>query len=182
MTRIAIDRLPSPIGPLAIGVAGETLLALDLRGDDAGLRAALARRFADAAFADARDPGGVASRVRRYFDGALGSLDDIAVDPGGTPFQRRVWLTLREIPPGRTWSYSDLARAVDRPAAVRAVGAANGANPIALVLPCHRVIGKDGSLTGYGGGLQRKDWLLRHEGADVPAASSERPLLRAMEG
>src|SRR5262245_15850581 len=115
MTRIAIDTLPSPIGPLAIGVAGETLLSLDLRGDAAGLRAALARRFADAAFADARDPGGVASCVRRYFDGALGSLDGIAVDPGGTPFQRRVWLTLRGVPPGRTWCHRAPARPASRP-------------------------------------------------------------------
>jgi methylated-DNA-[protein]-cysteine S-methyltransferase len=118
----------------------------------------------------------VAARLDRYFAGELTALDAIGVDPGGTPFQNRVWLKLREIPVGRTWSYADLARAVGRPRAVRAVGAANGANPIALVLPCHRVIGSDGSLTGYGGGLARKRWLLAHEGA----LREQRPLPLAL--
>ena len=89
----------------------------------------------------------------------------ITVDGGGTAFQRKVWAALREIPAGATKSYSDLAAAVGRPNAVRAVGMINGRNPISIVVPCHRVIGKDGSLTGYGGGLDRKRWLLQHEGA-----------------
>jgi methylated-DNA-[protein]-cysteine S-methyltransferase len=180
LRRIAIATLPSPIGPLAIGVLDGTLVGLDLRGDAAHLGADLVRRFRGASFEDAADPGGAGSCLRRYFDGELRALDAIDVDPGGSPFQRRVWLTLRKIPPGHTWSYSELAGAVGRPLAVRAVGAANGANPIALVLPCHRVIGKDGSLTGYGGGLDRKRWLLRHEGATF-AGERSLPLLAAME-
>jgi len=175
-----IATVSSPIGPLTIGVKDGVLLGVDLRGDVTRLCSDLARRLGTREAAEARDPGGVASRIRRYFDGELRALDEIAAEPGGTPFQRRVWLTLREIPVGRTWSYSELAHAVGRPQAVRAVGAANGANPIALVLPCHRVIGKDGSLTGYGGGLDRKQWLLRHEGA-MRAARGSLPLFEAAE-
>ncbi len=85
------------------------------------------------------------------------------MDAGGTAFQRRVWGALREIPPGRTRSYGQLAAAAGRPRAARAAGAANGANPVSLVVPCHRVVGADGRLTGYGGGLERKRWLLAHE-------------------
>ena len=88
----------------------------------------------------------------------------IAVDPAGTAFQREVWSALQRIPTGSTASYSDIAVAVGRPAAVRAVGLANARNPIAVVIPCHRVVGRDGSLTGYAGGLERKRWLLEHEG------------------
>jgi len=93
------------------------------------------------------------------------------VDPGGTPFQRAVWAALRRIPPGTTCSYTDLARAVGAPTAVRAVGTANGANPVAVVIPCHRVVRSDGSLGGYGGGLDRKRWLLEHEKAALPAGA-----------
>ena len=82
----------------------------------------------------------------------------------GTPFQKRVWEALRTVPAGKTASYAELAVRVGSPAAVRAVGAANGANPVAIVVPCHRIIGSNGTLTGYGGGLERKTWLLRHEG------------------
>ena len=163
--RIDLATLPSPIGPLAFAVAGRALIRLDLRGDAARLRRDVERHFGAVELHESEDPGGVASRLERYFRGELRALDEVAVDPGGTDFQRGVWLKLREIPAGRTWSYADLARAVGRPAAVRAVGAANGANPVPLVLPCHRVIGTDGRLTGYGGGLDRKAWLLHHEGA-----------------
>ncbi len=111
-----------------------------------------------------RDAGGVRAAFERYFAGNPDALDTLRVDPGGTPFQSKVWLALREIASGKTWSYAQLAERVGSPAAVRAVGAANGANPIPLVLPCHRVIGKNGKLVGYGGGMDRKEWLLRHEG------------------
>jgi len=178
--RIEVATLRSPIGPLLIGVSGARLLRLELGGDALRLRQDLVRRFDDAAFEESRDPSGIVSCLARYFAGELGAIETVPVDPGGTPFQHQVWLTLRRIPAGRTWTYAELARAVGRPAAVRAVGAANGANPIALVLPCHRVIGSDGRLTGYGGGLDRKEWLLRHEGASfVPEPSL--PLLKAME-
>jgi methylated-DNA-[protein]-cysteine S-methyltransferase len=163
--RIELATLPSPLGPLAFAVAGDTLIRLDLRGDTAGLRGDVERRFGKAEIHPCDGAAGVASRLDRYFRGDLRALEEIAVDPGGTDFQRAVWLALRGIPAGRTCSYAQLALAVGRPAAVRAVGAANGANPIPLVLPCHRVIGSDGRLTGYGGGLDRKAWLLHHEGA-----------------
>jgi methylated-DNA-[protein]-cysteine S-methyltransferase len=99
-----------------------------------------------------------------YFAGHVESIDTLAIATGGTTFQRRVWSALRAIPAGRTVSYQALAAAIGHPRAVRAVGAANGANPIGIVVPCHRVVGTDGSLTGYGGGLDRKRWLLSHEG------------------
>jgi methylated-DNA-[protein]-cysteine S-methyltransferase len=107
----------------------------------------------------------IAERVRAYFAGELGALDEIAVAPSGTPFQLQVWAALRRIPVGQTRSYQELAVAVAAPTAARAVGAANGRNPISLIVPCHRVIAANGTLHGYGGGLWRKDWLLRHEGA-----------------
>jgi methylated-DNA-[protein]-cysteine S-methyltransferase len=106
----------------------------------------------------------LADRLNAYFSGDLRALDTISVDPTGTPFQREVWRALLRVRAGRTCSYADLARAIGRPDAVRAVGAANGANPIPIVIPCHRVIGTNGSLVGYGGGLERKRWLLTHEG------------------
>ena len=119
----------------------------------------------------------VVDKLRAFFDGDINAIDDIPVETGGTPFQRDVWTALRQIPAGETWSYARLAHHVGRPAAVRAVGAANGANPIGVVVPCHRVIGADGSLTGYGGGMDRKAWLLAHE--RTPARSLGRPVARA---
>jgi methylated-DNA-[protein]-cysteine S-methyltransferase len=113
------------------------------------------------------DPLRVESTFRDYFDGGFALLDGIRVETGGTPFQRRVWQVLRTIPAGETWSYLEVARAVGAAEAVRAVGAANGANPVAIVVPCHRVIGSNGRLVGYGGGLERKRWLLAHEHAPV---------------
>ncbi len=98
-----------------------------------------------------------------YFDGELGAIDELGTVTTGTDFQRQVWSALRRIPSGRTLSYGALAGKIGRPAAVRAVGLANGANPIAIVVPCHRVIGANDSLTGYGGGIERKRWLLDHE-------------------
>jgi methylated-DNA-[protein]-cysteine S-methyltransferase len=115
--------------------------------------------------AERRNPGGVTAAFRAYFEGDLAALDPLAVAPSGTDFQRKVWTTLREIPCGSTWSYGQLAARLGNPKAVRAVGLANGANPLGIVLPCHRVIGADGSLTGYGAGIERKRWLLEHEGA-----------------
>ncbi len=102
---------------------------------------------------------GLREQLADYFRGALREFD-VALAPVGTPFQMDVWTALRQVPYGQTCSYADLARAIGRPAAVRAVGAANGRNPLSIVVPCHRVIGADGSLTGYGGGLERKRALL----------------------
>ncbi|MBS0169361.1 MAG: methylated-DNA--[protein]-cysteine S-methyltransferase [Nitrospira sp.] len=104
-----------------------------------------------------------AAALSAYFEGDLHAIDALVTATAGTPFQKRVWKALREIPAGETISYGDLAKRIGQPMAVRAVGLANGANPVSLVVPCHRVIGVDGSLTGYGGGLDRKRWLLSHE-------------------
>jgi methylated-DNA-[protein]-cysteine S-methyltransferase len=100
-----------------------------------------------------------------YVDGKLDALAALATETGGTAFQRSVWAALRTIPVGTTLTYAALAQWIQRPLAIRAVGHANGSNPISIVVPCHRVIGSDGSLTGFGGGIERKRWLLDHEGA-----------------
>jgi methylated-DNA-[protein]-cysteine S-methyltransferase len=99
-----------------------------------------------------------------YFGGDLHAIDHIPVDVGGTPFQHQVWLALRSIPAGHTATYAEQARRINHPTATRAVGRTNGLNPIAIILPCHRVVGSNGALTGYAGGLHRKAWLLQHEG------------------
>ena len=111
-----------------------------------------------------RNPSGLTDAMKSYFAGKPASIDELPVQTAGTPFQREVWRALRQIPCGTTVSYGKLAERIGRPQAVRAVGLANGANPIGVVVPCHRVIGSNGSLTGYGGGIARKRWLLQHEG------------------
>jgi methylated-DNA-[protein]-cysteine S-methyltransferase len=108
-----------------------------------------------------------AAQLREYFAGERESFD-LPLKPQGTAFQRAVWGALGRIPFGQTVSYAHIAQAIGKPSAVRAVGAANGSNPIALIIPCHRVIGANGSLTGYGGGLPRKQWLLAHEQGQRP--------------
>ncbi len=112
-----------------------------------------------------KDSFGHLAALQTYFAGDLSAIHALPVATAGTPFQQTVWRALREIPCGRTITYAELARRIGRPTAIRAVGLANGANPVGIVVPCHRVIGADGSLTGYGGGLERKRWLLQHEGA-----------------
>lgn len=105
-------------------------------------------------------------QLSAYFAGALQTFE-LPLTTQGTEFQQTVWQALLEIPYGRTWSYGQLARRIGKPGAARAVGLANGRNPISIIIPCHRVIGADGSLTGYGGGMGRKQWLLRHEGRSL---------------
>jgi methylated-DNA-[protein]-cysteine S-methyltransferase len=126
----------------------------------------LARRFGEVKISRTKDPAHVITHMRAYLRGELDALDAIEVDTGGTEFQQQVWTMLRKMAkPGKTITYGELARAVGAPNASRAVGAANGQNPISIVIPCHRVIGSTGALTGYGGGMPRKEWLLAHEGA-----------------
>ena len=151
----SIERLSTPVGVLTVVTNPNSLLAIRF-GDAPDLTGPF----------DERSPRhtDVIARLRAYFDGDRAALDEIPVEPGGTAFQRQVWLMLRRIRAGTTWSYRQLAEHVDRPAAIRAVGAANGANPIPVVLPCHRVIGSNGRLVGYGGGMETKKWLLAHEG------------------
>ena len=120
-----------------------------------------------------RDPFGLTMRLANYFNGEIHAIDGIPTATAGTPFQCEVWRALREIPAAQTISYGELARRIGRPRAVRAVGSANGSNPIGVVVPCHRVIGANGSLTGYGGGLHRKEWLLAHERAHIPHSDAK---------
>jgi methylated-DNA-[protein]-cysteine S-methyltransferase len=158
--------IDSPIGPLTLVAAGGQLtgLYMDMQSHRPG----------DGVLGQPGDPAAepfasAAAQLDAYFSGLLTEFD-LPLAPDGTPFQRRVWAELQQIPYGETWSYAKLASAIGSPAAVRAVGLANGRNPIALVIPCHRVIGSDGSLTGYGGGLPRKRYLL-----DLESAQSRLP-------
>lgn len=159
------SRVATPAGSIVLVERGGALVALVFEDHWKGMGDELTRRFGTFTFEEDLQTETTAGALRRYFSGDLGALDSLEVDTGGTPFQQAVWTALRRIPPGTTWSYARLAREIGRPSAVRAVAAANGANPVSIVIPCHRVIGSDGSLTGYGGGLARKRWLLAHEGA-----------------
>lgn len=156
-----VDHLKTPIGELAI-LADEVgrLHAVGFERGHARMQRALERGGLERK----RNPAGLTDAFRAYFDGELEALTELPVMFEGTAFQRAVWSALRKIPCGETRSYGELARAIGRPRAVRAVGLANGANPVGIVVPCHRVIGANGTLTGYGGGLHRKRWLLEHEG------------------
>ncbi|MGH6962839.1 MAG: methylated-DNA--[protein]-cysteine S-methyltransferase, partial [Dongiaceae bacterium] len=164
--RFLVDRMETPLGELAI-VADEAgrLRALDWTDHDADMQRSLRRHYGAHGLSlhPAQNPGGITAAIRAYFAGDLTAIDDLPVATAGTAFQNAVWRALRQSPCGETISYGELARRIGRPAAVRAVGLANGANPIAIVVPCHRVIGSDGSLTGYGGGIEKKRWLLAHE-------------------
>jgi methylated-DNA-[protein]-cysteine S-methyltransferase len=164
--RLLIDCIETPIGELAIVAdAAGRLRAVDWTEHDANMQRSLRLHYGEHGFSltPAPNPAGLSAAMRSYFAGNLKAIDDLPVATAGTDFQREVWRALRRIPCGETISYGELARRIDRPAAVRAVGLANGSNPISVVVPCHRVIGADGSLTGYGGGIERKRWLLAHE-------------------
>lgn len=167
----------TPVGPIALVARDGKLVGLTLDGAfDAGhpVERHLRRHLGTFTTRLAPDAAGAATRLERYFAGELRALDEQPVNLLGTEFQRAVWTALREIPAGETRSYAALARALGRPNAVRAVAAANGANPIALFVPCHRVIAADGTLWGYGGGLPMKQALLTHERARfTPLARQE---------
>jgi methylated-DNA-[protein]-cysteine S-methyltransferase len=166
----------SPVGGLVLIADGDTLVGLEF-GDATDRRSrllvSLARHLGPFETREHDDPAGAATRLARYFSGERHALAGQAVGPQGTAFQREVWGALLAIPAGETRTYAGLAAAIGRPAAVRAVGAANGANPVALFVPCHRVIAADGTLWGYGGGLARKRWLLAHEGATFRDAAGD---------
>lgn len=164
--RLIVDRLASPLGPLQLVVdADGALRLLEFDEDSPRARRLMARHFAGVPVSSGAAPAAIRGGLEAYFAGDLAALAAIPVRLGGTDFQRRVWRALTDIPAGSTLSYGALAERLGAPRAVRAVGLANGANPVSLVIPCHRVIGADGSLTGYGGGLARKRWLLAHESA-----------------
>jgi methylated-DNA-[protein]-cysteine S-methyltransferase len=152
MDVMEIAVLGTTIGPIRIAVDGGAVTSVKFTTDPDGPRS---------------DPLGAVDALAAYFSGAMGALDELPVRPSGTEFQQRVWRALRVVPAGETVSYADLAREIGNTGAVRAVGHANATNPIGIIIPCHRVIRSDGSLGGYGGGLDRKQWLLAHEARAV---------------
>lgn len=164
---LSIVEVASPIGPLLCVADAAGLCAVEFADVGERMRASLRRRFGKFALADA-DPFAARKHLGAYFAGALAAIDALPLSTGGTPFQQAVWAALRRVPAGTTIAYRELAARTGRPAAVRAAGHANGANPVSIVVPCHRAIGSDGSLTGYGGGIDRKRWLLAHEGVEAP--------------
>ncbi len=165
-SRLLLDHAASPIGTFSI-VCDErgSLRALEFEGFDARLRKLLRLHYGDLADTrhDGRAPRVVLDAIDAYFAGDLLAIEGVEVRTAGTDFQRSVWAELRRIPAGTTISYGELAARIGNTRASRAVGLANGSNPVVLVQPCHRVIGANGSLTGFGGGLERKRWLLAHE-------------------
>lgn len=165
---LTLDRVATPVGEvLLVTDAAGAVRALDFSDYEARMTRLLARHAPGAAVVEGRAPETVRSAVEAWFGGDLTALDGLTVRTGGSEFQRKVWAALRDIPTGETRSYGQLAAAIGSPKAVRAAGLANGQNPVAVIVPCHRVIGANGTLTGYAGGLERKRWLLKHEGAAV---------------
>jgi methylated-DNA-[protein]-cysteine S-methyltransferase len=166
-----IDRLNTPIGEMAIVADHDgNLRAADWTEHEQRMRRLLRLHYGEGGFRlePARNPNGLTNAIDRYFAGEFTAIDTLPVRTAGTPFQREVWRALREITHGTKVSYAKLAERIGQPTAVRAVGLANGSNPVGIVVPCHRVIGSDGSLTGYGGGIVRKRWLLEHESDRMP--------------
>ena len=160
-----LDRLGTPIGNALLVVGDDgALCGLDWEDHEERMRLLLRRQYGSLATRPGRAPDTIRLPLQRYFTGELQALREIPWRIRGTAFQRSVWTALTGIEVGTTLSYGGLAARIGRANAVRAVGLANGSNPISVVVPCHRVIGSDGSLTGYGGGLDRKRWLLAHEG------------------
>jgi len=169
---LALDRVPSALGTLLVVYDGEQRVrALDFEDHEPRLKHFLRLHYGASGYslAEGAAPNSVMAGLAAFFAGEIAALDQIAVASGGTDFQRCVWAALRRIPGGTTTTYGQLAATIGHPSASRAVGAANGANPIGIIVPCHRVIGSNGELTGYGGGIERKRWLLEHERRWAPA-------------
>lgn len=167
MMELGVEEIPSALGKLLLVTDGARLCALDYVGYEQRMTELLKPRYSNFRLTKSRTPCGFSSHLRAYLQGKLCALDAIPVSTGGTPFQQQVWMMLRTLPPGTVMSYGEMAVKLGSPHAFRAVGAANALNPIAIVIPCHRLVGANGNLTGYAGGLERKRWLLEHEGVDV---------------
>ena len=168
------DTFASPVGAIQLVTDREGVLrALDFGDFETRLLRLLARHYGATPHITGAAPKEIRTALQAYFDGDFAPLGRIRWATAGTEFQRTVWTALTEIPAGTTQSYGALAAKIGKASAVRAVGLANGSNPVAIVVPCHRVIGADGTLTGYGGGLPRKKWLLEHEGVRI--AESAQP-------
>jgi len=165
---LTMDRVATPTDEvLLVTDADGAVRALDFAGYEERMLRLLRRHWGEATLVEGRAPETVRSAVEAYFRGDPAALRGLKVRTNGTDFQRAVWAALRDIPAGETRTYGQLAAAVGSPKAVRAAGLANGQNPVAVIVPCHRVIGANGTLTGYAGGVERKRWLLRHENVAV---------------
>lgn len=176
LTELLFDHFDSPIGIILLTACDGKLCSLDFGEYDERMQRLLTGRLGNFVRKAETDPYGFSSKVRAYLNGDLNIIDSIPVDTGGTPFQQTVWNALREIPLGTVTTYGALAKKIGSVA--RAVGITNSLNPVGIVVPCHRVIGADGTLTGYAGGLHRKEWLLRHEGVNlevIVAPKTKRP-------
>jgi methylated-DNA-[protein]-cysteine S-methyltransferase len=168
-----LDRLQTPIGTaLLVTDAGGVLRALDWEEHELRMKELLRLQYGAVVLEDRRSPNDLGSALTAYFKGDLDRLSTIKWRVAGTPFQQKVWAALPKIPAGTTMSYGALAAKLNGPKAMRAVGHANGSNPISVVVPCHRLIGADGALVKYGGGLERKRWLLEHEGVALGPMST----------
>lgn len=161
----------SPIGVVYVVSDGANVRAVDFEDYEDRLQRLLSRHYGRYTLHAPRERSEAVSRLAQYFVGDLRAIDKIAVATSGTAFQQRVWAALRAIPAGTTVSYGAIAHRIGQPTACRAVGLANGSNPIGIIVPCHRLIGANSTLTGYGGGIERKQWLLRHEGVELGAGA-----------
>jgi methylated-DNA-[protein]-cysteine S-methyltransferase len=173
---LRLDEYVAPLATLLLVTDDEgRLCALEFGDHRPRMLRLLNQLYGDVALEKGAAPPAVIQALDDYFAGSFAALDDLEIAAGGTPFQRAVWRAVRAVPAATTNSYGEIAAVIGSPKASRAVGAANGSNPIAIVVPCHRVIGSDGGLTGYGGGLPRKRWLLEHESrTDVPKSAASR--------
>lgn len=165
MKELSLMVYESPIGDMDMVMDGDTLVYLDFAGNPARFNRLLNARFGE--FSARRGPAGSKIHIAldHYFQQGGSPFEDIPLKTYGTPFQQQVWRALQEIPPGATIDYSTLAQRVGNPREVRAAGSSNGRNPISIIIPCHRVVGRDGTLRGYAGGEDRKRWLIDHEAA-----------------
>lgn len=173
--RFFLERMPTPLGQMLLATDQRGYLRIiDWQDHEDNMYRLMRLQYPGTVIElqETAQESMAAHAMRAYFSGNISAIDELPVATGGTGFQKEVWAALRAIPSGQTISYQELANRIGRPKAVRAVGLANGANPISIVVPCHRVIGSKASLTGYGGGLQRKHWLLEHEQA-LPAATAQ---------
>ncbi|MCB1755955.1 MAG: methylated-DNA--[protein]-cysteine S-methyltransferase [Gammaproteobacteria bacterium] len=165
MQLLNTDEFVSPIGTMVIFSDENALCHLDFKDCQDRISRLLTRRYQTFQLAKKANVLNMRDRLAEYFAGNWTAFENLPLETGGTEFQQKVWRQLRKIPRGKTISYAELANAIGQPSAVRAVASANARNPLSIIIPCHRVIGSDGSLTGYAGGVPRKDWLLRHEQA-----------------
>ena len=167
MMELLIDKFDSALGKILLVSDGERLCALDYADYEDRMLTLLRRHYPIFQLRETIDPQGFSSVISTYLAGDITCINRIPINTGGTAFQRQVWSALRAIPPGTILTYGELAVKLGKPTAYRAVGMTNALNPIAIVVPCHRLVGADGALTGYAGGLERKRWLLQHEGVRV---------------